>query len=296
MHRDASTHAGYDRATIAALLGALRARLRPRRATLVGLSGVQGSGKSTLARQLAVAANVRGIETEVLALDDFYLGRIARAALARTMHPLLATRGVPGTHDLALLARTLDALLRTTSRNSVPIPRFDKGRDTRVPPSRWRRVAIAPRLILLEGWCVGVPAQDPRALARPANALERNEDADRRWRSWVNTQLAQNYAALWRRLDALIVLAAPHFDIVEDWRGQPERLLRSRGAARALSPAQLRRFVMHYERISRHALRVLPGIADIVVTIDEERRVTRIRDAISAPARRRRPFHTRAPR
>ena len=30
---------------------------------------------------------------------------------------------------------------------------------------------------------------------------------------------------------------------------------------------------MHYERISRHALRVLPRIADIVVTLDADRRV-----------------------
>ena len=278
MRRDASTKPGYDHATVDAVLDALLARLSTRRAPWrVGLSGLQGSGKSTLARQLAAAARARGIATEVLALDDFYLGRRERAALARTVHPLFATRGVPGTHDLALLSRTLRA-----PGAIARVPRFDKGRDTRSPLSRWRRVAVPPRLVVLEGWCVGVPPQSAQALARPANALERNEDADARWRTAVNAHLAREYAALWRRLDALVVLAAPSFAIVERWRDEPEKSLRARGAPRAMSPAALRRFLMHYERLSRHALRTLPAQADIVMALDAARRVRRIRIARQA--------------
>src|SRR5690242_15832913 len=198
MRRDASTRAGYDRATVDALLDALVPRLPAGRAALIGLSGLQASGKSTLAAQLAGAARARGIATEVLALDDFYLGRRDRAALARQVHPLLATRGVPGTHDVALLAETVQALRAASPRQPARIPRFDKGSDTRLPPSRWRRVTTPPRLIVLEGWCVGVPAERSRALARPVNSLERFEDADARWRTWVNARLAGEYGALWR--------------------------------------------------------------------------------------------------
>lgn len=294
MRRDASTRAGYDRTTVDALLEALLPRLPARRAALVGLSGLQASGKSTLAAQLAAAARERGVATEVLALDDFYLGRRDRAALARDVHPLLATRGVPGTHDVALLAETVQALRRASTRNPARIPRFDKGRDTRLPPSRWRRVTSRPRLILLEGWCIGVPAEPPSALARAVNALERIEDPDARWRTWVNARLNGEYAALWRRMDALIVLAAPSFEIVARWRDEPERALRRRGAPRAMSRAALRRFLMHYERLSRHALRTLPALADIVVTLDASRRVDAIR--ANAQARRRRPSRTKAPR
>lgn len=286
MRRDASTQAGYDRATVATVLDALLLRVSSRRgATLVGLSGLQGSGKSTLARQIASAARARGVSTQVLALDDFYLGRAARASLARRVHPLLATRGVPGTHDIALLARTLRALRDATPRHPARIPRFDKGRDTRLPPSRWTRVEDAPRLILLEGWCVGVPPQDSHALMRAANALERIEDPKAYWREWVNARLADEYAALWRRLDMLIVLAAPAFAVVERWRDEPERILRRRGAPHALSRPMLHRFLLHYERLSRHALRVLPAIADILITLDESRRV---RGRRIAPASRQR--------
>ena len=284
MQRDASTKPGYDDATVEAVFDALLARLPRRRAPwLVGLSGLQGSGKSTLAGQLAALATARGIATEVLALDDFYRGRREREMLARTVHPLFATRGVPGTHDLALLAGTLGKLRAATRARPARVPRFDKGSDTRLPPSRWRRVATAPRLVFLEGWCVGVPAQSSRALARPANALELREDSDMRGRTAVNALLADDYARLWRRFDALVVLAAPSFAIVERWRGEPEKILRRRGAPRAMSPAALRRFLMHYERLSRHALRTLPSRADILVLLDTVRHVRRIRVARQAP-------------
>jgi D-glycerate 3-kinase len=286
MRRDASTQIGYDSTVVGTVLDALLARRATRSEPwLVGLSGLQGSGKSTLARQLAAAANARGVSTQVLALDDFYLGRRDRGRLARDVHPLLATRGVPGTHDLALLTRTLRALRRATRTHPARIPRFDKGTDTRLPPSRWRRVTNAPHLILLEGWCIGVPAQTTREFGRALNELERTEDADGRWRAWVNAQLAHDYARLWREFDALIVLAAPDFEIVSRWRDEPERALRRRRAPHALSPSSLRRFLMHYERLSRHALRTLPALADVLVMLDPTRNVQRIR--IAKPKRQR---------
>jgi D-glycerate 3-kinase len=288
MPGNASTQAGYDRATVDAVLDALIARLPRRRAALVGISGVQGSGKSTLAHQLAHAARERGIATEVLALDDFYLGRRDRAKLSREMHPLFATRGVPGTHDIALLERTLRALVGASRAHPARVPRFDKGRDTRVAPSRWRQVELAPRLVLIEGWCIGVPAATRGESPDPLNALERHEDADGRWRALVETALAGRYAKLWRRLDALVVLAAPDYGVVERWRGEPERALRRRKAPHAMPTHALRRFLMHYERLGRRALKTLPKRADVVIELDECRRVRRVRSRPrpARPARR----------
>lgn len=272
MARDASTQPGYHRCVVEATLDALLARLRPASARwIVGLSGVQGSGKTTFAHQLATSAHARGFPCETLSLDDFYRGRRERQWLAREVHPLLATRGVPGTHDLDLLARTLAALADASDENPARVPRFDKGRDTRLPPSRWRRVTRRPRLVLLEGWCVGVPPQPARALPRPINALERVEDANGVWRRWVNAQLAGAYARLWARLDALIVLAAPDFAIVTYWRAGQERMLRERDAPRAMDAAALKRFLMHYERLSRHALRTLPARADVCILLRADR-------------------------
>jgi len=270
MRHDANTRHRYADAIVQLLLDAL-----PRRG-LIGLSGLQGSGKSTLAAQLVSAARILGVAAFTMSIDDFYLSRRARQQLARTVHPLLATRGVPGTHDVELLLRTLDALHHASPTRPARVPKFDKGRDTRQPPSRWRNVKRAPDLVLLDGWCVGVPAEPAAALRRPLNALERNEDADARWRTYVNTQLAQRYAALWRRCDRLLVLQAPGFGVVARWRDEQEQALRRRHAPRAMSTTALHRFLMHYERVSRQALRTLPARANICLRLDANRRVKEI--------------------
>jgi D-glycerate 3-kinase len=282
MRRDAITQSGYGPAVVAATLDALIARMRGSAPHLAGLSGLQGSGKSTFAIQLANAANARGIATQILSLDDFYLGRRARLQLARAVHPLLATRGVPGTHDIGLLMRSLDALGAASPRHPARLPRFDKGRDTRLAPSRWRRVDAAPALVILEGWCVGVPAQAAAALRTPLNALERHEDRNAHWRRWVNAQLAGDYARLWARLDTLIVLQAPGFAVVSRWRDEQEHALRLRAAPHAMDAAALRRFLMHYERLSRHALATLPARADIRLLLGRNRNVRGIVDAAAA--------------
>ncbi|HEX6834853.1 MAG TPA: kinase [Rudaea sp.] len=277
MPRNASTQEAYPAPIVGALLAALTV-MPPPRPWLIGLSGLQGSGKSTLAAQLVEAARMNAVTVLSMSIDDFYFGRAARKHLARTIHPLLATRGVPGTHDIELLMRTLDDLCTASPVRPACIPRFDKGRDTRVPPSRWREVRQRPDLIVLDGWCVGVPPQSAAALRRPINTLEETEDADARWRTWVNEQLAAHYVPLWERLDRLVLLQAPDFDVVSQWRDQQERALRQNGAPHAMSPAVLRRFVMHYERLSRQALKELPARADIRIVLDEQRRVRRVID------------------
>lgn len=238
---------------------------------LLGLSGLQGSGKSTLAARLVARAAERGIDAVTLSLDDVYRTRAERIELARTVHPLLATRGVPGTHDIALLHRTLDALATATPQTPAPVPVFDKGIDDRLPPTHWHRVDRAPRVIVLEGWCIGVPPQRRDALQSPINTLERDEDADLHWRHHVNTALATDYAALWTRLDALVVLQAPSFDIVRTWRNEQEDTLRRAGAPQAMTPSALDRFIAHYERVSRHALATLPRLADLLIALDATR-------------------------
>lgn len=264
--------AGYPEALVAWLAGwAIEQSSDRTTPFLLGISGLQGSGKSTLAAQLVMAAAARGIDAIGMSLDDFYFTREQRRQLAREVHPLFATRGVPGTHDVALLHATLDALARASPDTPAAVPRFDKGSDDRLPTAAWTRVARAPRLIVLEGWCLGVPPQPPEALDAPVNNLERDEDADGRWRRHVNAALAREYESLWSRIDRLLVLQAPSFDVVRHWRDEQEHALRAAGAAQAMSTAAVQRFVAHYERLSRHALATLPAIAHIVMRLDARR-------------------------
>lgn len=264
--QNATREAGFDAAVVAAALDdALAGQAR-----IHAICGLQGSGKSTLARQLAELARTRGLRAAVLSIDDFYLGRGERRRLARTVHPLLATRGPPGTHDLALACETLD---RLRDGEPVRLPRFDKLRDTRLPPSRWPR-AGAVDLIVFEGWFLKTPAQREDQLREPVNALEREHDRDGTWRGWCNRALAEAYPALWSRLDRLLFLQPPGFGIVADWRWQQEQAMQARRPrAQAMTRAQVERFVSLFERVSRQALARLPGIADATLRLDERRRV-----------------------
>ena len=91
-----------------------------------------------------------------LSLDDFYLTKDARQRLAREVHPLLATRGPPGTHDVGMAGATIDAL---RAKSKATLPRFDKASDTRAPRNTWQTFASPVDVILLEGWCVGAVSQ-----------------------------------------------------------------------------------------------------------------------------------------
>lgn len=261
---------GFDDALVQRLLA--RARALPAQVPVFGITGLQGSGKSTLARQLVSAARTAGVEALALSLDDFYLGRRERRELSRRVHPLLAQRGPPGTHDVALACRTLDSLRGMRPGAIVRVPRFDKLADTRLPPSRWTSVRGRPGLIVLEGWFLGVRPQPAQALVEPVNRMEREQDPDSSWRRWCNHALA-DYAALWQRLDWLCWLKAPGFEIVRDWRWQQEcTLQRAQPKRQAMDRAQVENFVLAFERISRHAQDTLAGIADEVIELDARRR------------------------
>jgi D-glycerate 3-kinase len=246
---------------------------RSRRPYILGLSGLQGSGKSTLARVMKAQAEARGWATEVLSLDDFYYARSEREALAHQVHPLLRSRGVPGTHEIELLLSVLAALPHASEKLPVTHPRFDKGRDTRIPPSRWPRISRVPNLVIVEGWALGIRPQLHSALLTPINELERKEDPDGSWRRWVNKQL-RGYQPLWRKFDALIVLQAPSWEIVRRWRGEQEEDLLARHAPLAMDATAMERFLAHFERLSRHALTTLPALADTCVEYDDARHVT----------------------
>ncbi len=159
------------------------ARLRDRAGRVLGICGGQGAGKSSLAAGVVAAAERTGQCAVSLSLDDFYLTRAQRTDLARQVHPLLVTRGVPGTHDVALCIRTIEALLVPGNHQ---IPRFDKGQDDRQSRDKWDAVAGPFDLVVLEGWCVGAPPQPLGALSAPCNELESSTDPQGVWRGYVN--------------------------------------------------------------------------------------------------------------
>ena len=104
MRRDASTRAGYDRAT-----SSMRCSTRCRRACArearrwSGFRACRPAARARSRRSSPLRRTHAASRPKCSRSTISISAAAARAALARDVHPLLATRGVPGTHDVALL-------------------------------------------------------------------------------------------------------------------------------------------------------------------------------------------------
>jgi D-glycerate 3-kinase len=225
----------------------------------VVISGGQGAGKSTLAALLVQALGRAGVAAQQVGLDDYYLARNERAALAQAVHPLFITRGVPGTHHVARLRESLAALRRP---GGVLLPRFDKGADEPCPVTQWLTVSGPVDTVVLEGWCLGASPESAAQLGAPINGLERDEDAAGCWRRHVNQRLSEDYAQLLDGREFLMYLQVPDLDAVYRWRAAQERQL---PASQRMTANQLRRFIAHFERLTRALDRQLAGRCDLTV-------------------------------
>ena len=169
----------------------------------IGINGAQGTGKSTLAKLFKLCLTEAKFKVAVLSIDDFYLSKAARAHLAETVHPLLATRGVPGTHDVEQLKSCLNQLLDSQA-GTVKIPRFDKAADNPLSEDHWATATLPINLVILEGWFIGVEPEPCEHLISPVNHLEAIEDGDGSWRTFVNNSLRSDFADIFGRLDSLL--------------------------------------------------------------------------------------------
>ncbi len=249
---------------------------------LVGINGAQGSGKSTLTKILK-ALLVNGFNKRVVAIsiDDLYLTRHDRQRLASKVHPLFATRGVPGTHDVELAIKILKQL-KSGDPGNVSIPIFNKAMDDRAEESQWQQIECPVDIILFEGWCVGAMAQSNDVLDKPINLLEVGEDNNKQWRRYANSQLQGAYKDLFSLIDILMMLKVPSMDSVFEWRSLQESKLKQSlkdnpGAAKhVMSKDELKRFIQHYERITRHSLKEMPTRADVVMQVNEQHHIDKV--------------------
>lgn len=262
----------------------LKARGDGVRTQVVGVCGAQGSGKSTFCRLLAtVMAEAFHDSTVTLSIDDLYETRERREQLAREQHPLFLTRGVPGTHDVSLGLDIIERLKSLDEGETIMIPVFDKAVDTRLPPEQWVCQRGPVQTLLFEGWCVGALPQSEEALIDPINRLEREEDPDGVWRRAVNERLCGNYQELFALIDVLILLRVDGMHRVFEWRRLQEHKLAEVAGAytneanrRIMTDEQVDRFIMHYERLTRHILAEMPARADIVFDLDDSHSAARV--------------------
>ena len=245
---------------------------------IIGVNGAQGAGKTTFCHLLKVVLEAGyGMKVAFLSIDDLYFKRSEREKLAQEIHPLLVTRGVPGTHDVRLGEQILDRLCNANPKDTTRIPRFNKAIDDPYPESEWDKFTGRPDVILFDGWFMGAVEQPESELKEPVNELEKNEDPDAVWRSYVNDQLKTVYKPLFEQLDLLVMLKVPSFDKVYEWRALQEEKLRIQNQGqkklRIMDADELKRFIAHYERLTRHILNEMPDRADMLFKVNNDHRI-----------------------
>jgi len=240
---------------------------------IIGLSGGQGVGKSTITGILKfILKRKYGLNICVFSIDDFYKTKAERKTMSKKVHPLFLTRGVPGTHDINLINKTIKKLKKKKFR-TVLIPKFDKSIDDRFKKNKWQKIKKRPHLVIFEGWCVGARHQKNDELKKPLNSIERKHDSELIWRKMVNNSLKNQYKKLFNKIDRLVYLKAPNFNNIFKWRLlQEQKMKLTSKSKKTMSKPQIREFIMFYERITRHMMKNFSRISDLTVFLDKSHR------------------------
>ena len=245
------------------------------------ISGSQGIGKSTFLK-IATIILKKHYKKNVLnlSLDDFYYDIEERKKLSENVHPLLKIRGVPGTHDI----NKLNGILKQFEKSIYPIeiPLFDKLTDKKKKMKK--KFNKKCDIIILEGWCLGCNKIKNSYLFKNTNTLEKKFDKNFIWRIYYNNQLKKNYNQLFKKFDSLIFYKAPSFSNIYNWRLKQENNLikfNKKNKKLKMRPNEVRNFIMFYEKITKWMLKEVPKYADIVVYVNKDQKISKIKKITS---------------
>ena len=248
--------------------------LNNKKTKIIGLTGGQGSGKSTISQILKIILKEGfNLNTVIFSIDDFYKTLQERKDMSKKINPLFLTRGVPGTHNTALLLKCLNNF-KSKHFKKILIPKFDKSIDDRFSKRFWQNIKTKPDIVIFEGWCVGAYPQKKKDLIEPINVLEKEKDKKRTWRNFINKELKTRYKKIFKLIDLMIFLKIPSFEHVYKWRSLQEKKLRvtSKGK-KTMTNKQVKNFIMYYERITKHMLKNFSKRAKFVINIDSSHRL-----------------------
>ena len=241
----------------------------------VGLAGGQGTGKTTISSLIRIIlTKYFKLNVFRISIDDFYKTRKERINLSKRVHPMLLTRGVPGTHDINMM---LNFFRKSKSKKfkRLKLPTFNKAIDDRYNKKKWYDLKKKPDVIIFEGWCVGAKSEKNITLNKAINSLERAKDQKKIWRKHVNHQLKSNYKNLYSQLNCLIYLKAKNFSLLQKWRLKQERKLwvKSKVKSKIMSRGDVLNFMQTYQRITQNMFRNMPKYASVIFNLNSNHQI-----------------------
>ena len=238
------------------------------------ISGSQGIGKSTLLK--VIEENIKIFYKKkvlTLSLDDYYLTKKERLKLSKKFHPLLLTRGVPGTHNIKKLFNHIEQFDK--SKYPIKLTIFDKLNDD--CSKNTRIIRSHADILILEGWCCGCAPINKKFLMKNINDLEKEKDRDHKWRTYYNEQLMKEYAKLFKLFDKTIFLKVPSFLSVLKWRIKQEKMMGiDQNVKKIMSNKDIFNFISYYEKITKWMRKTLPSKAHLMIEIDKNQKIKKI--------------------
>ena len=239
------------------------------------LTGGQGSGKTTMSEFIQLVLNkFCNKRTVGFSIDDLYKTQEERKKLADEIHPLCEVRGMPGTHDMSLGFDLLESLSKANNSSKTAIPAFNKPLDKHYPKNKWKVFRGKPDFIFFDAWCGGVKPISENNWDPPINKLEEEMDPKGVWSKWSNQELSGDYQKFFSLIDLLILIRVPSMEHVFQSRWLQEQTLEKNTSnpemlEKIMTQEEVYRFVMHYERLTRHILEDMPNYCDILIDRDE---------------------------
>ena len=221
---------------------------------ILGLVGGQGTGKTTTSSILEIILKKYfKLNVFKISIDDFYKTRKERLNLSKKIHPLLMTRGVPGTHDINIM---LDFFKKSKSRNFKPfkLPKFNKAIDDRCKKNQWY------------------------TLKKSINSMEKSKDTKLIWRKYVNNELKSKYKKLYDQLDCLIYLKAQSFSLLQKWRLIQEKKLwlknkNKKTKNKIMTKEDVLSFMQTYQRVTQNMFKFAPKYASIIFNLNSDHQI-----------------------
>ena len=243
----------------------------------VGLAGGQGTGKTTISSLIKIIlSKYFKLKVFKISIDDFYKTRKERMSLSKRIHPMLLTRGVPGTHDINMMLSFFKKV-KNKKFKRLKLPTFNKAIDDRSNKKSWYELNEKPDVIIFEGWCVGAKSETNNTLKKTINSMEKAKDQKKIWRKYVNYQLKSKYKNLYSQLNCLIYLKARNFNLLQKWRLKQERKLwiksKMKSNSKIMSKVDVINFMQTYQRITQNMFRYMPKYASIIFNLNSNHQI-----------------------